>query len=201
VKTADFVIAFSDEFVYYDSMLRKLKLESPEFLQGLGQLVVDFGFMERAVRMVIGVLARDHELTRTLVPPGNTVSQNLELLRRICVHQVKGKEALGHWISAINDLKSIFEERNKMFHGMFFEDEDKARLLLFRIRKGKGERKDQPSDIEIEDNFIPTLHKRLHDRRRQLMDFCDDYCSSDEGPAHSPSQDVYPSLSFGKLSL
>jgi len=171
------------------------KLNSPEFLRSLGQLVVDFGFMERAIRSVIAVLARDHELARALVPPGNTVSQNLDLLRRIVIQKVKG-EALDHWISAVDDLRSIFEERNKIFHGMFYEKDDC--VLLSRVKKGRGTRADEVTDLEIDDDFIPVLHKRLSDRRRQLMDFCDDYYSSEEGPAHCPSQEAYPSLSYGK---
>ncbi|WP_374087577.1 hypothetical protein [Methylomicrobium lacus] len=171
------------------------KLESPKFLQGLGQLVVDFGFMERAVRSVIIVMARDHHLAKALVPPGNTVSQNLELLRRICIHKVQ-EEALAHWLAAIDDLKSIFEERNKIFHGMFYAEEH--RVLLSRVSKGKRQLTDRLTDIEIEDDFITALHKRLNDRRRQLMDFCDDYYSDETGPAHQSSQDAHPSLSYGK---
>jgi hypothetical protein len=171
------------------------KLNSAAFLQGLGQLVVDFGFMESAIRTVITVLARDHSLTKALVPPGNAVSHNLELLRRIAIQKVNG-EALEHWLSAVDDLKSIFEDRNRIFHGMFYEDDDC--LLLSRVRKGKRTRSDEVTDFEIEDDFIPLLHKRLNDRRRQLMDFCDDYLASEEGPAHHPSQDTHPSLSYGK---
>lgn len=171
------------------------KLESPEFLQGLGRLVVDFGFMETALRNVIIVLARDHHLAKALVPPGNTVSQNLELLRRICTHKVR-EEALTHWLGAIDDLRLLFEERNKIFHGMFYEEADQ--LVLSRVRKGKGQRADLPTDFEIEDEFVSALHERLNNRRRQLMDFCDDYRSSEEGPAHPPSQDAHPSLSYGR---
>jgi len=171
------------------------KLESPEFLQGLGRLVVDFGFMESALRSVIIVLARDHHLAKALVPPGNTVSQNLELLRRICTHKVR-EEALPNWLGAIDDLRLLFEERNKIFHGLFYEDAD--RLVLSRVRKGKGQRADLPTDFEVEDDFVPALHERLNNRRRQLMDFCDDYHSSEDGPAHPPSQDTHPSLSYGR---
>lgn len=171
------------------------KLESSSFIQGLGQLVVDFGFMEAAIRATIIALVRDSVAARALVPPGNSVSHNLELLRRVVMQKVSGA-ALENWFSAIDDLKSLFEERNRIFHGMFYEDE--GCLLLSRLKKGRGARIDEVTDIEVKDDFVLLIHKRLNDRRRQFMDFCDDCRAGEEGPPRPPSQDTHPPLSYSK---
>jgi hypothetical protein len=178
-----------------DNTIMRRKLDSSTFLQGLGQLVVGFGFMETAIRSTIILLARDLVVAKALVPAGNSVTQNLELLRRVAIQKVSGA-ALDHWLSAIDDLKALFEERNRIFHGMFYEDE--GCLLLSRLKKGRGARFDEVANLEIEDEFIPLIHQRLNDRRRQFMDFCDDYHASEEGPAHPPSQGAHPSLSYGR---
>jgi hypothetical protein len=179
-------------------MLEKRRIDEPEFLQGLGQLVIDFGFMENAIEMVIAVLAKDQELGKAFIPPGNTFSQNIDLLRRICNYRIKSENALDGWMDAINDLKSLFDERNRIFHGML--DERYGRIQLVRGKKSKGKQKDRMVVVEIEDGLISSLHKKLSNRRRQLMDFWDDYYSHDEDyPPAAPSQNAYPSLSFGKF--
>ncbi|WP_139332555.1 hypothetical protein [Aquipseudomonas alcaligenes] len=175
----------------------KVTTSSPEFLHALGQLVVDFGFMERAIRSSIIILVRDAEVARALVPPTNAVSQNLDLLRRACLIKVK-EPGLDTWLEAIDDLKLLFEERNRIFHGMFYEDND--RVILSRIvKRGRG-KPDEVITFEYEPEKLVELHRRINSRRRQLMDFADDYYDSENGPANRPmaSQDDHPFLTYGE---
>jgi hypothetical protein len=119
------------------------------------------------------------------------VSQNLELLRRLCRSRVHAS-VLSIWFEAIDEIHFLYEERNRIFHGMFFEDQEK--LLLVRVRKGKNGKSDQYGQVEIDDYFVPDLLARLSSRRRQFHDFLGDYATNDAGPAHTPSQDIHPSL-------
>jgi len=50
-------------------------------LSTLSQAVLDFGFMESLLHTIIIDLSRKDTLAKALVPPGNSVSTNLELLR------------------------------------------------------------------------------------------------------------------------
>ncbi len=174
-------------------MLRKLS--SPEFLTALGKLVVDFGFMESCIRTTIVILTRDGKLASILVPPSNTVSQNLDLLHRVCTFKVKG-EAITHWGDAITELRQLFDERNRIFHGYFFEEN--SQIFLARSIKGKRGGKDIWKDIEIDDQALVLLGDKLNTRRRQLMDFIDDYREDEKGKNTPvpPSQDKFPSLSY-----
>jgi len=166
---------------------------TPAFLQALGQVVLDFGFMELAIRTVIIVLSREHGLAKALVPSGNGVSENLELLRRLCHHRVQ-PQSLGPWLAAIEDTQTLFVERNRIFHGAFFENE--AKLLLAKVRKGKRGAPDKWMESEFEPVDLKKVLKRLEERRRQLMDFVDDFSSSEDRTSHAPSQNAHPVLSI-----
>jgi hypothetical protein len=176
------------------AMLRKIS--STEFLTALAKLVIDFGFMETCIRSVIVTLARDGKLAFALIPPSNTVSQNLDLLHRLCGLKVQG-EAITHWSEAIAELRQLFDERNRIFHGHFFEENEQ--IFLARSIKGKRGGEDTYKDIEIDDHDLILLGKKLNDRRRQLMDFVTDYREDEKGknPPVPPSQYSFPSLSFG----
>ncbi len=154
--------------------------------------MLDFGFMESAIRTMIIVLSREHNLAKALVPSSNGVSENLDLLRRLCHHRVS-PGALDAWFDAIEDIHRLFIERNKIFHGMFFEHEE--RLFLAKVRKGKRGSPDEWTQNEFDTSSVREILQQLGDRRRQLMDFADDYSSNDDGPPHSPSQNAHPSLS------
>ena len=74
---------------------------TPEFLRTLGQAVLDFGFMESAIHNVVIVLSRESGLAKALVPSANRVSQNLDLLRRLCRYRVDA-QVLDPWLEAID---------------------------------------------------------------------------------------------------
>ena len=157
--------------------------------------MLDYGFMESAIRSVIITLSRDHNLGHALVPPGASVSHNLDILRRVSLHKTQGN-ALDEWLSLVDDLSGLFEERNRIFHGLLYEANEQ--LIASRLKKGNKSRGDHRLEQIIADEHMLSLHKRLCDRRRQMMDFVDDFRSSEEGDIHGASQDVFPSLSFGR---
>jgi hypothetical protein len=171
--------------------MRQTQITS-DLVNALGQTVLDFGFMESAIRTMIIVLSRERNLAKALVPSSNGVSENLDLLHRLCHHRIS-PEALDDWYDAIKDIRSLFVERNKIFHGMFFEREE--RLFLAKVRKGNRGSPDEWTKNEFDPSSVRKILQQLGDRRRQLMDFADDYSSNDDGPPHSPSQKSYPSLS------
>ncbi|MDB5977301.1 MAG: hypothetical protein JWR07_4061 [Nevskia sp.] len=164
---------------------------TPELLSTLGQAVMDFGFMESVVRTAITTLARHTTVAKALVLPGDAISRNLEVLARLCQARVH-PSAQGDWLAAVDDIKTLYEERNRIFHGMFYEHENK--LWLSKTKRSKRGQADQHHRIEVEIQMIQALLRRLHDRRRQFMDFIDDYGQGDDGPAHAPSQETHPSL-------
>lgn len=166
---------------------------TPDLVNALGQAVLDFGFMESAIRTMIILLSREESLTKALVPSSNGVSENLDLLRRLCHHRVS-PEALDAWFDAIEDIRRLFVERNKIFHGMFFEHEEK--LFLAKVRKGKRSSPDEWTQNEFCPSVVRDILQQLGNRRRQLIDFADDYSSNDDGRPHPPSQKAYPSLSI-----
>lgn len=153
--------------------------------------------MESALSMAIWVLARDTKLAQALVPPSNTASQKLELLQRLCVLKVKG-DALSYWTDAVSELRELFNERNRIFHGVLIEEEEE-KVLLQRLLRGKRGEKDYFHDMEVDDQYLVSLEDRLSDRRRQLMDFVGDYYEDehDKNPPIPASQNKFPSLSFG----
>ena len=104
----------------------------------LGRAVMDFGFMESKIRNIIIVLSRSPAVAQALVLPGDAVSKNLEILARLCQTRVH-PGALDHWLAAVEDIKSLFEERNRIFHGMFYEHQNKLRLA--KIKRGKKGRR------------------------------------------------------------
>lgn len=166
---------------------------SPEFLQSLGQAVLDFGFMESAIRSALITLSREQKLARVLVPAGNAVSENLELLTRLC-HLKIHPTVLDDWLNAIADIKNLFVERNQIFHGMFFEDDDT--LFIGKVKKGKKGAEDLWLQLAVDPTSVKTILERLANRRRQLMDFLDDFSQSEEGSPHLPSQDAFPYLTI-----
>lgn len=147
-------------------MLRKL--DSPEFLCLLGKLVLNFSSMEASIHTVIMYVSREGRLANALVPPNNSVSQNLDLLQRVCTLNVT-EAALPHWISAISDLRELFNERNRIFHGVLVEEENK--VILQRTLKGKMGKDDYYHDTTIDDQFLISLESRLSNRSQQLKDF------------------------------
>lgn len=171
---------------------------SPDFLKTLGQSVLDFGFMEYAIRTVIITLSREHKLSKALVPSTNGVSENLDLLRRLC-HLRIHPEALDNWLNAIEEIQNLFVERNRIFHGIFFEHDDN--LFLAKVRKGKRGAADEWVQNKFDADFVREILERLSERRRQLFDFIDDYSLSEDGPPHLPSQDKYPSLTIKGTSI
>ncbi len=166
---------------------------TPELLNSLGQAVMDFGFMESALRTVLLALSRDVELSKVLVPAGNSVSQNLELLMRMCRFRVH-PQALGNWLEAIEDIRELFVERNRIFHGMFYQYD--AKLFLAKTKKGKNGSQDVWLENEFDPNSVNAILVRLGNRRRQLMDFVDDFSRDVNGPQHAASQDAHASLTI-----
>jgi hypothetical protein len=164
---------------------------APEFLQVLGRAVLDFGFMENTLRTLLIVVSRTEEAGSALVPPGNTVSQNLELLQRVCHLRIE-PGPLEEWTSLIEDLRSLYAERNRIFHGIFYVQQDT--LVLAKTKKGKSGAKDQRSEVAFDPASLDIAIQRLNTRRRQILDFLDDYASNDRGPPCEPSQDQFPSL-------
>ena len=76
------------------------------------------------------------------------------------------------WIELINDISSFFDFRNQIFHGIPSMDGDN--FIVYSIKKGKFGAHDVPTEsvIKIEDL---EKYNNLSARRRQLMDFIDDY--------------------------
>lgn len=173
----------------------KTSMVTPEFAQNLGHAVLDFGAMESIIRTTVLVLSRDTLLAKALVPSTNAVSQNLELLRRLC-HARVSPSALESWLAAIDDIQELFKERNKVFHGMFYEHEEN--LHSSKVKRGKRGAPDEWFTEVFDTGQMPHILDRLNSRRRQLMDFIDDYGNSDDGPAHAPSQESHPSLAVNK---
>lgn len=171
------------------------QLDSPEFLSALGRLVLDFGFIETTLSMVIWILTRDMRLAQALVPPSDSVSQNLELLQRLCGLKVNAS-VLPYWADAVSELRELFNERNRIFHGVLVEEE---KVVLQRLLKGKRGEQDYFHDTEIDDQYLIALQDKLNDRRRQLIDFVDDYREDEQGknPPIPASQSKFSSLSFG----
>lgn len=169
-------------------------LESPEFLQGLGQLVLDFGFMESALEITIATLCRNQKLGRALTPPSNSVSQNLELIQRLCLLRVE-QPAQEPWFDIVSDLRILFDERNRLFHGSYYETDKK--FVLYRLKKGKRGEEDKIVDTHMNVPHLHSIHERMSTRRRQLMDFVDDYLISGKNTPGPASQSEHPSLSFG----
>ena len=169
----------------------KSTVPTPEFLRALGQAVLDFGFMENTLRTLVLVVSRSREAAAALVPPGNAVSQNLDLLDRICQVRIDPR-SYKDWSDLIEDLRCLYVERNRIFHGMFFVDE--GSLILAKSKKGKRGNRDHFSQVAFDPISLEVTLNRLNARRRQIYDFIDDYASSDEGPSHSTSQEFFPSL-------
>ena len=144
------------------------KLDSPEFLSLLGRLVLGFGSMESIVSVTILILSRDGKLANALVPPSNSILQNLDLLQRVCLLNV-AEAARPHWIDAISDLRNLFTERNRLYHGDIVEQENE--VILQRTLKGKNGKDDYYHDVEIDDQFLIDLENRLSNRKQQLRDF------------------------------
>lgn len=180
-------------------MLRKL--DSPEFLSLLGKLVLGFGSMELTVSTTILIISSDGDgkLAGALVPPSNSISQNLDLLQRVCLISVS-EAALPHWIDAISDLRELFTERNRIYHGDFVEQGNDA--ILQRILKGKNGKEDYYHDVAIDDQFLIALESRLSNRYQQLRDFA--MVATKRDPAkelawrakHLSRPDGYPPLSL-----
>jgi hypothetical protein len=164
---------------------------TPYFLTSLGQAVLDFGFMETVIRSVLIVLSREQDLAKVLIPPGNTVSTNLELLSRLSNLKAY-PTAIIDWQDAIDDIKTLFADRNKIFHGMFYEHSET--LFVAKTQKGRRGTKDMWLETEFDPNSIKDILTRLSNRRRQLMDFIDDFYFPDDRLPRPSSQDVYPNL-------
>ena len=164
---------------------------SSSFTAKLGQAVLNFGFMESIIRSVLITLSRSPDLAKAFTLPKNSVSQNLELLARLCRSRVD-EQYVENWITAIQETQSLFEERNYIFHGMFFENEEQ--IFLAKMKKGKRGMADEWVSKTYDVSKLELVLIRLSERRRQFMDFLDDYSSSDFGPSHTPSQTSHPSL-------
>lgn len=147
--------------------------------------------MENTLRALLLAVSFSHETASALVPPGNAASQNLDLLVRICRVRVQ-PESYKNWSEMIEDLRCLYAERSRIFHGIFYVD--KGSVILAKSKRGKKGNIDQFLAAEFDPRSLESTLDRLNARRRQIYDFIDDYASSDEGPPHSPSQESFPSL-------
>lgn len=166
---------------------------SEEFFLRLGKLVVEFGRMERYIRFTIILMIEDDDLGKTIVPPSNMVSQNIELLKRICNQKIK-PTALKNWESTIKSLESLFEERNKIFHGTFYSLNNNP-ITLARHKKSKRPKPDTVITHEYSLDKLDEIYNNLYAHSRQLLDFSDDYFDSKElKKLSNPSQKIHPQL-------
>ncbi|MFM2663498.1 hypothetical protein AAFX24_00980 [Vibrio mediterranei] len=166
-----------------------------QFLYRLGKLVVEFGRMERTIRFTVIQMVRDDELAKTLVPPSNMVSHNLELLKRMTKLKIK-ESAQSVWFESINGLEKLFEERNKIFHGTFYSIESPTTLA--RHRKGRKTKSDDVVWQDYDLDSLDCIYDSLYAYSRQLSDFSDDFYRSEspEGSFSQPSQTMYLPLRY-----
>lgn len=167
---------------------------TPEIRESLGQAVLDFGFMEHLIAGLIKFLSREEPMVSAVVLPGKNVTEYLDILKSLCKARIDAA-AFPDWQEAIDDVKNLFAARNTIFHSMVFETSEKILMI-----KGKRKKPQTGSHlVEFDPNFLADTLLRLAARRRQFLDFMDDFRESDDGPMHGATQDLFPSLRI-KLS-
>jgi hypothetical protein len=162
---------------------------SDEVRASLGQAVLDFGFMEHLIVGLIKFLSQNEPIASAIIPPGKTTTEYLEILKRLCAVRID-PEALQDWYDAIEDIRKLFDDRNTIFHSMIFETSEKILMIKGKKRKGAT----QSNLIEFDPAFVTKTLSRLEARRRQFMDFFDDFRESDDGAGREATQDLFPSL-------
>ena len=79
----------------------------------------------------------------------------------------------------------------------FLEKTKKATgVTLAKTKKGKNGSQDVWLENEFDPNSVNAILVRLGNRRRQLMDFVDDFSRDVNGPQHAASQDAHASLTI-----
>jgi hypothetical protein len=148
-------------------------MHSPQFLQQLGLLVINAGLIETSLKGVIFSLCRDESrLARRLILPRSATSHKLDILRRLVRTEID-EDHREPWIELINDISSLFDFRNQIFHGMPGMGEDN--FIVYSIKKGRSGAHDVPTESVIKIEDLEEKNSNLSARHRQLMDFIEDY--------------------------
>jgi hypothetical protein len=148
-------------------------MHSPQFLQQLGLLVINAGLIETSLKGVIFSLCRDESrLARRLILLRSATSHKLDILRRLVRTEIDEAHR-EPWIELINDISSLFDFRNQIFHGMPSMEGDN--FIVYYMKKGKSGAYDVPTESVIKIEDLEEKNSNLSARHRQLMDFIEDY--------------------------
>ncbi|QKJ23943.1 hypothetical protein [Poseidonibacter lekithochrous] len=165
-------------------------MDNPKFQEQLGKLVLNSGSAESSLRLLILTLCKPNEklATRFLVPQ-SSMSQKIELLRRMVILEIDD-ENKENWFDLAHNLSILFKFRNQLFHGLPGVKDNK--VYFFSTKKGKNGALDRLEEKEVNINDLININEQLESRNRQMMDFCEDY--EKEIKSYLKTQSLYPLL-------
>jgi len=152
-----------------------------EAQSGLGKMLIEFQFLETALREYIANLIDKNDSTVGYIT--TTRMRFIQLLNVLCAlfaHRCKNEEKVNALREILKKCAECNERRNELVHSFWYSDEDEGIAVRFEIRIGRGKLPYDESEEWVPGDLLELDAKMCEIVRADLDRFFDEYKLSEQ---------------------